>query len=94
MKKEKHRMEVYLGDNLLSTQVNLTKKDYTRILAELTEHHLKNSNPENEFYTEHRYIRLYKEDMHYTRHLHHFEYGTSEIILIYDVTDDGYRFTN
>ena len=67
MKKEKYRMEVYLGDNLLSTQVNLTKKEYARVLTELTEQHLKNSNPENEFYTEHRYIRLYKEEMHYTR---------------------------
>ena len=91
MKTEKYYMRAYLGDALLSTEVTLTKKEYTAKLKELDAQYLANCDTSNEFYLE--------KDIYTGRGEHTtvfqtvYSYGVNDVRLIKLVCDDGYYFT-
>ena len=90
MKTAKYKMRIYLGDNMLSTSVNLSKKDYMWIKSELFAQYLQTNDQTNEFYTEYECLTYDKETYTVTEQV--FAYGVSDIRLIKFECKEGYYF--
>ena len=90
MKTVKYKMEIYLGDNMLSTSAYLSKKDYLRMEDELSAQHLQNDDQTNEFYTEYECYTYDKETYKVTKQV--FAYDISDVRLIKFECKEGYYF--
>lgn len=89
-KTTKYCINVYLGDNLLVTSIDISRKTFDAKLAELIDQQAQQQ-IDDEFYTT--YEQHTRHSGHVTVHSHCFDFGTSAIHLIKGVCDDGYAYT-
>lgn len=89
--KTRYRVDIYMGDTMLETSIDLTQKDYKRILSELMQQHRKHDDSSQEFYTEHEY-KIMLDDEKHTVTKHVFSYSVNEFYLWMDTCKKGYCF--